>query len=215
MHATPIPFETLHTLLSSLATAGFRYRLWYGEIPYTPQDLLVLLQSRHSPALGTRCETRVQVATIAGAQRSGWRIHVLASTTRAPDAHKPSLLFIEDLLAIEAVVAWLERQQPDQTLAVLRPQARASSFLDAYFEQALGLRTDEATWARLPIWYGGLEDLIAGLDTGGQQEQVVVCAATLLAWLDVIAALFADGRDGLCTLDDAEETWQEHALDQP
>lgn len=178
--------RTLRELLEYLQTFGYRYRLWQGKnsrFALLPPELLARLQENQDPALVKQCAVQEEEVTIAGRTLYAWRILFIAYKKGHVQQTKPSTYYIEDLLYSGDVLSWLERQKPDRVVAILRNDARLSTFLENYYLDVLGFVPEKLAEARLPYWCVYLEELIFGMGPTGRLESVEVRAETLYAWL--------------------------------
>lgn len=207
MKQTPVISQSLYTLLHSLKPSGHRYRIWQAGTAMSPEELLARLQQQRSPSLHKPCHVWEHTALVEGVERAGWRICFSSTKARAPHVGVDSGYFIEDLLALDRVIAWLERQTPDDCLAVLLRKASLSTFLATYYQRCFGITVPQPFPLRLPIWCSYLESLINSVNATGHYDHVACRAATLLAWLGTISAIFRDGRRASVELDDVEHEW--------
>ena len=197
-------------LLEFLRTFGHRYRLWQGKNSRSalrPQELLARLQEKADPALEKLCAVQEEQVTIAGRAVYAWHISVVEPKKGRAPRTKPTAYYIEDLLHCECALNWLAWQEPGRVVAVMRRDARLSTFLENYYLDVLGFVPEDLATARLPYWCMYLEGLIFTLNPSGRRESVEVCAETLYAWLGEIAEIHSMGRNDNADLNDGEAEW--------
>ncbi|GHP00671.1 hypothetical protein KSF_107180 [Reticulibacter mediterranei] len=191
--------RTLRQFLEVLEAFGPRYRMWLAGQAYTPSELLTRLQ--HAPVLRCACEIEASEITVAEDTVFAW--HIWLPSTKADGSFDPSLYFAEDLLHPLRVLDWLQQRPPKEIVAVLRPGARLSTFLETYYQGQLGMLPELLDEVYLPMWYAYIEQLISSLDPREPREHTVaISVLTLTCWIELIISVFGDGRYDNVELDD-------------